>query len=177
MDNNTQKNQNPRGNDFSGRYEKEYHETVVEINRVSKKTKGGNTMRFSALVVIGDKNGKVGAAISKARDVRSAIQKAVSGAKKNMITVKIRKATIPFEVSVKYGAARVMLKPAPPGSGIIAGGPVRVVLESAGIKDAVGKALGTNNKVTNVYAAIEALAKLAKIAERRTPETKKEENK
>lgn len=146
---------------------KEFHETVVDVNRVSKKTKGGNTMRFSALVVLGDKKGRVGASVGKARDVRGAIQKAVGGAKKKLVTVPLRGTTIPFEVLVKFGAAKVMLKPAPPGSGIIAGGPVRVVLESAGIKDAVGKSLGSNNKITNVYAAISALEKLDRIAARR----------
>lgn len=147
--------------------QKEFQETVVDVNRVSKKTKGGNTMRFSALVVLGDRKGKVGAAVSKARDVRHAIQKAVGGAKKKLVTVPLRGTTIPYEVTVKYGAARVMLKPAPPGSGIIAGGPVRVVLEAAGVRDAVGKTLGTNNKITNVYATILALARLSKISERR----------
>lgn len=147
---------------------KEYDETVVEVNRVSKKTKGGNQMRFSALVVVGNKNGKVGAAIAKAKDVRGAIQKAITNAKKHMIEVPRRASTIPYEVYVKFGAAKVMLKPAPPGSGIIAGGTVRVVLEAAGIHDAVGKTLGTNNKVTNVYATMEALEKLSKIKERRS---------
>lgn len=148
--------------------QKEFSETVVDINRVSKKTKGGNTMRFSTLIVLGDKKGKVGAAVAKARDVRHSIQKAIGGAKKKMITVPLRGTTIPYEVTVKYGAARVMLKPAPPGSGIIAGGPVRIVLESAGVHDAVGKTLGTNNKITNVYATIEALSKLSKMVERRS---------
>lgn len=146
---------------------KEFDESVVSLNRVSKKTKGGNQMRFSALVVVGDRKGKVGAAIAKAKDVRGAIQKAVTNAKKHMITVPLRGTTIPYEVNLKYGAAKVMLKPAPPGSGIIAGGTLRVVLELAGVHDAVGKSLGTNNKITNVYATINALEKLTKIAERR----------
>lgn len=145
----------------------EFSETVVQINRVSKKTKGGNTMRFSALVVVGDKNGKVGAGIAKARDVRGAIQKAVSYAKRNMIEAPIQGTTVPFEVSEKYNAARVLLKPAPAGSGIIAGGPMRVVLEAAGVRDAVGKILGTSNKISNVHATIKALETLNKIKERR----------
>lgn len=149
---------------------KEYEETVVSINRVSKKTKGGNQMRFSALVVVGNRNGKVGAAIAKAKDVRSAIQKAVSNAKKHMLIVPRRGTTLPYEVSIKYGAAKVLLKPAPPGSGIIAGGTVRIVLEAAGVGDAVGKTLGTNNKITNVYATIKALEKLVKVKERRSKE-------
>lgn len=148
-------------------FQKEFDEKVVQLNRVSKKTKGGNQMRFSALVVVGDRNGKVGAAIAKAKDVRGAIQKAVTNAKKHMIVVPRRGTTIPYEVNIKYGAAKVMLKPAPPGSGIIAGGTVRVVLELAGIHDAVGKSLGTNNKISNVYATIEALEKITKLTERR----------
>src|SRR3989344_5467064 len=145
----------------------DYTETVVEINRISKKTKGGNSIRFSALVVVGDKNGQVGAGLSKARDVRSAIQKAILFAKRRMVTVPIQGTTIPFEIEEKYNAARILLKPAPPGSGIIAGGPMRVVLDAAGVKDAVGKILGTNNKVSNVYATLKALEKLNKIATRR----------
>jgi small subunit ribosomal protein S5 len=135
----------------------EYAETVVQINRVSKKTKGGNQMRFSALVVVGDKNGKVGAGLSKAKDVRSAIQKAIGVAKDNMVEVPMKGTTVPFEINQKYNAARILLKPAPAGSGIIAGGPMRVVLEAAGVRDAVGKILGTNNKISNVYATIKAL--------------------
>ena len=145
----------------------DYTETVVKINRISKKTKGGNSIRFSALVVVGDKNGQVGAGLSKARDVRSAIQKAILFAKRRMVTVPIQGTTIPFEIEEKYNAARIILKPAPPGSGIIAGGPMRVVLDAAGVKDAVGKILGTNNKVSNVYATLKALEKLNKIATRR----------
>ncbi len=156
-----------RNDSYQDGYQKEFDEKVVQLNRVSKKTKGGNQMRFSALVVVGDRNGKVGAAIAKAKDVRGAIQKAVSNAKKHMIVVPRRGTTIPYEVNIKYGAAKVMLKPAPPGSGIIAGGTVRVVLELAGIHDAVGKSLGTNNKISNVYATIEALEKITQLVERR----------
>lgn len=145
----------------------EFSETVVQINRVSKKTKGGNQMRFSALVVVGDKNGKVGAGIAKARDVRGAIMKAVSYAKRHMVEVPLRGTTIPFELTEKYNAARVLLKPAPEGSGIIAGGPMRVVLEAAGVRDAVGKILGTKNKISNVHATIKALETLNKLNNRK----------
>lgn len=141
-------------------------DTVVEVNRVSKATKGGKTMRFTALVVVGDKNGKVGAGVAKARDVRGAIQKAKIQAERNMITVPMKGTTIPFRIDNKFNAAKIMLKPAPAGSGIIAGGPMRVVLEAAGIRDAVGKILGTNNKITNVYATIQALDKLNLLMER-----------
>lgn len=147
--------------------EKEFEETVVQIKRVSKKTKGGNTMRFSALVVIGDKKGKVGVALSKAPDVRSAIQKSVELAKRNMFTVSMKGTTLPCSVEEKFSAAKVILKPAPVGSGIIAGGPMRVVLEAAGVRDAVGKILGTNNKASNVYATVAALKKITKINARK----------
>ena len=143
---------------------KEFQETVIDVNRVSKKTKGGNQMRFSTLVVVGDKKGRVGAGIAKAADVVSSIQKAVAYAKKHLITVPMRGTTIPYEISYKYGAAKILLKPAPAGSGIIAGGPLRAVLEASGIKDVVAKMLGSNNKAANVYAAIEAMKKLDELS-------------
>lgn len=147
--------------------EKEFVETVVQLNRVSKKTKGGNQMRFSALVVVGDKKGRVGVAIAKGKDVRSAIQKAIAYAKRHMITVPMRGTTVPYDIKEKYSAAVVMLKPAPPGSGIIAGGPMRVVLDAAGIRDVVGKIMGTKNKISNVYATVNALSRLSYIEERK----------
>jgi small subunit ribosomal protein S5 len=136
---------------------KEFEETVVQINRISKKTKGGNQIRFSALVVVGDRKGKVGVGLAKAKDVRSAIRKSIEAAKKRLILVPLVGTTIPYSVREKFSAAHVLLKPAPPGSGIIAGGPMRVVLEAAGIHDAVGKILGTKNKISNVYATLKAL--------------------
>ena len=142
---------------------KEFEETVIEIKRISKKTKGGNSIRFSALVVVGDKKGKVGLGLSKAPDVASAIRKSIEFAKRKMIDVPIRGTTIPFSVEEKFSAARVILKPAPPGSGIIAGGPMRVVLEAAGIRDAAGKFLGTSNKASNVYATLKALETISQI--------------
>lgn len=142
---------------------REFEETVVQINRVSKKTKGGNQMRFSALVVIGDKKGRVAVGLAKAPDVVSGIQKAISYAKKHLITVPMKNTTIPYEINFKYGAAKILLKPAPAGSGIIAGGAVRSVLEVSGIKDIVAKMLGSNNKAANAYAVIEALKKLSTI--------------
>lgn len=120
-------------------------------------------MRFSALVVVGDKKGHVGAGLAKARDVRGAIQKAVSAAKQRMVEVPLQGTTVPFEVTEKYNAAKVLLKPAPAGSGIIAGGPMRVVLEAAGVRDAVGKIMGTSNKISNVHATIKALETLNKL--------------
>lgn len=140
--------------------EKEFEEKVVQVRRVSKKTKGGNKISFSVLVVVGDKKGRVGVGLSKAPDVRSAIQKGVNYAQKHLIKIPLKKGTIPHEVRVKHGSAKVLLKPAPAGSGIIAGGAVRDVVEVAGIEDIVSKILGTRNKVSNVYATMEALRKL-----------------
>lgn len=159
---------NNQGNrQFFERQPKEFEETVVEIRRVSKKTKGGNTIRFSALVVIGDRKGRVGVGISKALDVRGAIAKAVTYAKRRLLTVPLKGTTVPYPVTEKFSAAKVLLKPAPAGTGIIAGGPMRVVLDAAGVRDAVGKILGTKNKISNVYATFEALKTIAKIKERK----------
>jgi len=139
---------------------KEFEEKTVQINRVSKKTKGGNRMNFSVLVVVGDKKGRVGVGLGKAADVASAMHKASSYAKKHLITVAMKGTTIPHEVRLKLGAAQILMKPAPAGSGVIAGGPVRAVVEAAGIRDIVSKILGTNNKASNVYATFEALKRL-----------------
>jgi len=117
-------------------------------------------MNFSVLVVVGDKKGRVGVGLGKAADVASAMRKASSYAQKHLITVATRGTTIPHEVRLKLGAAQIMLKPAPAGSGVIAGGPVRAVVEAAGIRDIVSKILGTNNKASNVYATFEALKRL-----------------
>lgn len=147
--------------------EKEFDETVVDIRRISKKTKGGNTIRFSALVVVGDKKGRVGIGLSKAGDVPSAIRKSIEAAKRRMINIPLRGTTIPYSLKEKFSAAKILLKPAPPGSGIIAGGAIRVVLEAAGVRDAVGKILGTKNKVSNVYATLKALESIGRIVKRR----------
>lgn len=135
----------------------EFEEKVIQVNRVSKKTAGGNKIGFSVLVVVGDKKGKVGVGLGKAQDVTSAIRKGVSYAKKHMITVPMVKTTIPHEIRIKKGAAKIILKPAPAGTGIRAGGAVRAVVEAVGIKDIVSKILGTDNKVSNVYATFAAL--------------------
>ena len=145
----------------------EYDEKVIQVSRVSKKTKGGNRIGFSILVVVGDKKGKVGVALAKAADVKGAIGKAFTRARANMITVPLRGTTVPFEVTQKFSAARVLVKPAPPGSGIIAGGPMRTVLDAAGIRDAVGKILGTKNKTSNVYATIEALKTISAVEKKK----------
>lgn len=140
--------------------ESEFTEKIVQVNRVSKKTKGGNRISFSVLVVVGDKKGRVGVGLGKAPNVSSAVAKGINYAKKHLITVPIRQTTIPTEVKIKRGAAKILLKPAPKGTGIIAGGAVRVVVEAAGIRDIVSKILGTKNQASNVYATIEALTTL-----------------
>jgi small subunit ribosomal protein S5 len=145
---------------FDGHQEKEFEEKMVQVNRVSKKTKGGNRISFSALVVVGNKKGKVGVGLGKAVDVTSAMHKAIKYAQKHLIDVPMKGTTIPHEIRIKLGAAKLLLKPAPEGSGVIAGGPVRAVVEAAGIRDIVGKILGTSNKASNVYAAFAALKKL-----------------
>jgi len=140
----------------------DYQETVVEIKRVSKKTKGGNQISFTALVVVGDGQGKVGVALGKAKDVASAIRKGMRLAKKMMIEIPLKGTTIPHPVEYKLKAARVLLKPAREGSGLIAGGPVRIIASAAGIKDLVAKILGSRNKAANTWATYEAL-KLLKL--------------
>jgi small subunit ribosomal protein S5 len=137
-----------------------FDEKIVQINRVSKKTKGGNKVRFAALVVVGDRQGKVGVGLGKSADVANAIIKAVSSAKTHMIEVPIVNETIPHRIQIKDGAAVVLLKPAPKGTGLIAGGAVRSVVEAAGIRNISSKILGTSNKANNVYATFEALKKL-----------------
>lgn len=138
-----------------------FDEQVVSINRVTKKTKGGNKMGFAALAVVGDRNGKVGVGLGKAMDVSTAIRKSILLARKKLLIVPIINGTIPFRIDVKVGAAKIMLKPAPKGSGIIAGGAVRSVVSVAGIQNISSKVLGTTNAVNNVYATMEALRQIA----------------
>lgn len=146
---------------------KEFEEKIVQISRVSKKTKGGNKMGFAALVVVGDRAGKVGVASGKAPEVASAIRKAVKKAKKKMIKVPMDGTTIPFRVDVKKGAGVIMLKPAPRGSGVIAGGPVRAVVEAAGIRDISSKILGSDNPASSVYATFEALRRIQAMVQKK----------
>ena len=145
--------------------EKEYQERVVVINRVTKVVKGGRRMRFAALVVVGDLNGHVGFGTGKAQEVPEAIKKAVEAAKKNVITVPIVNTTIPHEITGIHGAGQVFLKPAPAGTGIIAGGPVRNVVELAGIKDIVSKSQGSNTPINIVRATFKGLEALRTVEE------------
>lgn len=135
-------------------------EKLVNINRVSKVVKGGKRMRFTALMISGDGKGRVGMGVGKANEVPAAINKAGVIARKNMIKVKLSGATIPHEITVKFGAAKVFLKPAAPGTGIIAGGSIRAVVEAAGIKDILSKSLGSHNQMNVAKAAILALSRL-----------------
>ena len=147
------------------REQSEYMEKLVFLNRVSKTVKGGRVAKFSALMVVGDGKGKVGYGLGKAAEVPEAIRKGLEAAKKNMITVTLDGTTIPHETIGEFGAGRVLMKPAAPGTGVIAGGPMRAVFEAVGIRNVVAKAYGSTNPYNLVRATIQALNNLRSPAE------------
>jgi len=140
--------------------DKLFEEQTIAVDRVSRTVKGGRRLRFKALVVVGDKKNKVGVGVAKGADAQIAVQKASDIAKKNMITVPIVNTTIPHEVEVKFGGAHVLLKPAAPGTGIIAGGTIRAIIGTTGISNLLTKSLGSNNKVNIAYATVKALTSI-----------------
>jgi len=154
-------NRRPRRGRRQEREPQEFDQTIVELARVTRVTKGGKRLRFRAAMVIGDRKGRVGYGVAKGLDVQIAVTKAVRQAKKNLITVPIVNETIAFKLEGRAGAAHILLKPAPAGSGIIAGGALRTVLEYAGIPNISSKILGTKNKINNIKATFAALHELA----------------
>ena len=151
----------PEGGRGRGKFEdKEFDQRILELARVTRVTKGGKRMRFRACVIIGDRKGRVGFGLAKGLDVQQSVQKAATQAKKRLITVPMFNETIPHAVHMKFSAASIILKPAPKGTGIKAGGAMRVVLELAGVPNAVGKILGSNNKINNTKATMAALRAL-----------------
>lgn len=154
------KGEQKKGGRFQKKEVKEFQEEVIQIDRVTRVVKGGRKLRFRATVAIGNKKGKVGVGIGKSNEVTMAIQKAIAKAKKDMLKLHLDGNTIPHNIKIKYKSSRIILMPASPGTGIIAGGPLRKVLELAGVKDILSKSLGTNNKLNNTKGIFEALRQL-----------------
>lgn len=147
----------PRRGRRREREPREFEQKILDLARVTRVTKGGKRMRFRTCLIIGDKKGRVGMGVAKGADVAASVEKAFRQAKKNLVTVPLVKETVPHRVEMKYGAAQIILKPAPVGTGLKSGGPVRVVLELAGVPNAVTKILGSNNKINNAKAIFAAL--------------------
>lgn len=152
---------------------KDFEQKVIEIKRVTRVVAGGKRMRFRALVVIGDKKGRVGVGLRKGVDVTEAVNKAVNSAKKTMVNVLLNDGTIPHEIKLKYKSSTVFLKPAKPGTGVIAGGAIRQVLDIVGVKNVLSKMLGSSNKVNNVMATYLALTKMQPVRNFRVKEVEK----
>ncbi|TSD01258.1 MAG: SSU ribosomal protein S5P [Parcubacteria group bacterium Athens0714_25] len=166
MENNKEK----RGNKFSKRPRREkpeFEQKLLDLARVTRVVKGGRRFRFRATLVIGDRKGRVGVGVAKGADVSDAIAKALNDAKKEVINVQLVEGTLPHDVFFKQGSAKVLLKPASKGRGVVAGGAVRAVMELAGVSDVVSKSLGTSNKLNVARAAIEALKQLRKVPMRK----------
>lgn len=149
-----------RSRDGGEREKREFDQKVVEVKRVTRVTAGGKRMRFRALVVIGDHKGKVGIGLKKGPDVAESVNKAVNAAKKNMIILPLVNDTIPHEIKIKYKSSRLVMMPAKPGTGVIAGGAVRSIMDLAGVKNVICKMIGSSNKVNNVKAVYEAFRKM-----------------
>lgn len=154
-------NRRPAGREQQKPEEKQFDERVVHIDRVARVVKGGRRFRFRALVVVGDHKGRVGVGTAKGADVTAAVSKAVETAKKNFMNLNLYKGTFPHEAVGKVGGAHILIMPASPGTGLIAGGVVRTVLEVAGVSDALSKSLGSTNKINTAYATLDALQSLA----------------
>lgn len=144
--------------------EKQYDERVVHVNRVARVVKGGRRFRFQALVVVGDHKGKVGVGVSKGADVSAAVTKATEVAKKHFIKLSLHRGTLTHEVEGRIGGSKILIMPASPGTGLIAGGVVRIVLEVAGIENALSKSLGSSNRINTAYATLEALSSMTSAA-------------
>ncbi|HEY3267369.1 MAG TPA: 30S ribosomal protein S5 [Armatimonadota bacterium] len=153
-------NNRPNPRDRDRQDDSGLEERIIRTNKVQKTHKGGRTLSWSVLIVVGDKNGQVGVGLGKALSIPDAIRKGVETAKKSLMTVPMVGTTIPHDIVVDFGASRVLLKPASPGTGVVAGGAVRAILEAAGVKDVLAKSLGSNNPVNNAWATIKALKAL-----------------
>lgn len=178
----TQQNRRPARRTDMPQEEKQFDERTIHIDRVARVVKGGRRFRFRALVVLGDHKGRVGMGIAKGADVTAAVTKATEGAKKNLVKIQLYKDTLPHEVEAKCGGARILIKPASAGTGLIAGGVVRTILEVAGVSNALSKSLGSSNKTNTAYATLAALQLLTPAsrwvtAPKRTAPVKTEEAK
>ena len=162
-----------RGRRRQEREPREFEQKILDLARVTRVTKGGKSMRFRTCLIIGDKKGRVGMGVAKGTDVATSVEKAFRQAKKNLVTVPLINDSVPHRVEMKYGAAQIILKPAPVGTGLKSGGPVRVVLELAGVPNAVTKILGSNNKINNAKAIFAALRSFKEVKAKPAKETPK----